>query len=227
MGQIVAMGGGGFSMEPDDPRMDRFVLSLARRRRPRVGFLSPNSSSDYAERFLHAFGQLDCEPVAVSLFPPPTSDLLGFFSELDVVYVGGGATKSMLAVWREWELPAILRRLHQEDLVLAGPSCGACCWFEATVSDSVVPGALAPLRCIGLAPGSLVPHYDAPGRREGFHAAVGGGLPVGLGVDDGAAAHLVDGELVEVVTTRDGATAWQVVWDGGAVVERRLAARTL
>jgi hypothetical protein len=30
-GQIVSMGGGGFSMEPDNPLLDDFILSLAPR----------------------------------------------------------------------------------------------------------------------------------------------------------------------------------------------------
>ena len=43
--RIVAMGGGGFSMEPENPLLDRFVLSLARSERPRVCFL-PTASGD-------------------------------------------------------------------------------------------------------------------------------------------------------------------------------------
>jgi dipeptidase E len=38
-GAIVAMGGGGFSEEPDNPLLDRFVLGLAGRERPRVCFV--------------------------------------------------------------------------------------------------------------------------------------------------------------------------------------------
>ena len=55
---IVAMGGGGFSMEPRNPRLDDFVLSLARRgRRPRVCFVGTASgdSDYYIRRFHEAF----------------------------------------------------------------------------------------------------------------------------------------------------------------------------
>ncbi len=223
MGHVVAMGGGGFSMEPDDQRMDRFVLSLSAAPRPRVGFLSPNSSSDYADRFQQAFARLPCEPLGISLFPPPTADLRGLVAGLDVVYVGGGATRSMLAVWECWGLPALLAERYAGEVVFAGPSCGACCWFEATVSDSVVPGTLAPLRCTGIVGGSLVPHYGSVGRRAGFHAGVGGALPAGWGVDDGAAAVFHGQDLVEVVTTTPGATAYAVD-EGG---EQPLPARLL
>ena len=51
-GQIVAMGGGGFSME-DDRVLDDFILELTDKTRPRVGFLATASgdASDYIEKF--------------------------------------------------------------------------------------------------------------------------------------------------------------------------------
>ena len=38
-GHIVAMGGGGFSMEPDNPLLDDFVLGLSPRKPARVCFV--------------------------------------------------------------------------------------------------------------------------------------------------------------------------------------------
>ena len=39
MRTIFAMGGGGFTMEPDSTVLDEFILGLARRPMPRVCFL--------------------------------------------------------------------------------------------------------------------------------------------------------------------------------------------
>src|ERR1700691_356427 len=64
MRRIVAMGGGGFSMEPDNPLLDEFVLSLARSPRPSVCFL-PTASGDadsYTAQFYRAFAAFDCKP---------------------------------------------------------------------------------------------------------------------------------------------------------------------
>ena len=36
LGHIVALGGGGFSMEPEKPLLDDFILSRSRRKRPLV-----------------------------------------------------------------------------------------------------------------------------------------------------------------------------------------------
>src|SRR4051794_15391429 len=99
---IVAMGGGGFSMEPENPLLDRFVLSLAERERPRVCFV-PTASGDaitYVTGFYRAFTQLDCVPSDLQLFERTGVDLREHVLAQDVVYVGGGNTANLLAVWR-------------------------------------------------------------------------------------------------------------------------------
>ena len=68
--QIVAFGGGGFSMEAGNPLLDEYVLSLTRRERPRVCFV-PTASGDadhYVVRFYRAFSPAVCEPSHLSLF---------------------------------------------------------------------------------------------------------------------------------------------------------------
>jgi peptidase E len=70
--QIVAMGGGGFAMEPENLLLDNYVLSLARnRRKPRVCFI-PTASGDsdnYIERFYTSFGKLNAIPSAKGALP--------------------------------------------------------------------------------------------------------------------------------------------------------------
>ena len=112
MQQIIAMGGGGFSMEPENPALDRYVIEQTGKERPAVCFLSQASGefSDYIIFFYEAFTQLDCRPSHLSLFKPHTADLEDFLMRQDVVYVGGGNTKSMLALWREWRLDSILKQ---------------------------------------------------------------------------------------------------------------------
>src|ERR1700727_1890289 len=100
--RVVAMGGGGFSMEPENPLLDRFVLSLARSSPPRVCFV-PTGSGDaegYVARFYRAFSTLDCRPADLQMFKRSIADLESFVLSQDVVYVGGGSTANLLAVWR-------------------------------------------------------------------------------------------------------------------------------
>ena len=210
---IVAMGGGGFSMESENPLLDRYVLRLARRPRPRVCFV-PTASGDaqgYIDRFYAAFSEQACEATHLSLFKLPTADLRGFVLAQDMIYVGGGNTWSMLALWREWGLDRALNEAWEHGVVLAGLSAGSICWFEQGVTDSV-PGALTALPCLGLLPGSNCPHYDGePERRPAYRRLVATGeISPGYAADDGAALHFVGTTLARVVTSRPGAgrTVW-------------------
>jgi dipeptidase E len=227
--QIIALGGGGFSMEPDNLALDRYVLSQARMSEPRVAFL-PTASGDsdsYVARFYAAFEQLPCTPTHVPLFRR-TPDLREQLLAQDVLYIGGGNTRSMLAVWREWSIPEILRQAWSTGTVLAGISAGAICWFEHGVTDSHA-GHLTAIRCLGFLPGSFCPHYDGePERRPGFlHLMKAGRLPAGVAADDGAAVHYRGTEIHAVVTSRPGVAAYRVGLVDREVREDALPARML
>ena len=109
--QIIAMGGGGFSMEPDNPLLDKYFVKRIGKRSPSVCFV-PTAAGDadgYIVRFYAAFNRLPCKPTHLSLFRAP-KDLEKFVLSQDAIYVGGGNTKNMLALWREWNLDRILRK---------------------------------------------------------------------------------------------------------------------
>ncbi len=58
MKQIIAMGGGGFSMEPDNLLLDHYILNQSGKASPRVCFL-PTASGDsatYIARFYQSLG---------------------------------------------------------------------------------------------------------------------------------------------------------------------------
>jgi peptidase E len=156
------MGGGGFSMEPENPALDEYVLSFARRAQPRVCFV-PTASGDavtYVASFYRAFARLDARASDLPLFERAGYDLRQFVLDQDVIYVGGGNTANLLAVWRLHGLDAILREALDGGAVLCGVSAGMNCWFEASTTDSFGP-VIAPLRDgLGFVPGSACPHYD-------------------------------------------------------------------
>jgi peptidase E len=146
----------------------------------------------------------------------------------DLIYVGGGNTKSMLAVWREWKLPEILRQAWNSGIILAGISAGAICWFETGITDSWA-GHLAPLPCLGWLPGACCPHYDGEAeRRPAVHQFVAKGLiPEVLALDDGAAAHFVGRNLERVISSRPKANAYRVRREGRSFVETLIPATRL
>jgi dipeptidase E len=224
--QIIAMGGGGFSMEPDNHRLDQYILSAAGISNPKICFV-PTASGDaqsYLDRFYAAFQELACVPSHLSLFKPPVADIRSYTLQQDVIYVGGGNTRNMLALWREWGLDAILREAWEAGVVLAGLSAGSICWFEEGLSDSVRAGELHPLPCLGFLLGSHCPHYDGEAeRRPRYQALIStGGMAGGFGVDDCAAVHFMGTEPVRAVCSRVGAKAYRVSSQDGRIVEEAM-----
>jgi dipeptidase E len=228
--QIVAMGGGGFSIESDNVLLDEYTIRQAGTDNPQVCFVPTASgdAQDYVASFYHTFQRFTCRPSHLSLFALPTRDLEGFLLDKDIVYVGGGNTRSLLALWREWGIDTILRKAWERGVVLAGISSGAVCWYEQALSD-YFPGELNVLRCLGILPGSLCPHYDSePERRPVYRNLVArADMPPGIGADDGVALHYVGTVLHAVVASRPSAGAWCVSKDGKDWREERLALRYL
>lgn len=227
---IVALGGGGFSEEPDNPLLDDFILGLTGKPRPRVCFV-PTASGDaagYVQRFYDAFPLGRAQATHLPLFRRTEPDLRAFVLGQDVIYVGGGNTVSMLAVWRAHGLDIVLREAWDRGAVLCGLSAGALCWFEGGTTDSLGNG-LSPLRDgLGLLPGSFCPHYDGETeRRPTYRAALLGGLPSGYAAGDGAGLHFVGPELREAVSSRPGARVYRVERQGWRVAETPVATRFL
>jgi peptidase E len=235
-GQIVALGGGGFSMESSNTLLDDFILSLSPRQPARVCFI-PTASADsatYIARFYRAFSGR-CLATDLTLFDPPglprqpshSSELRDFVLAQDIFYVGGGSTAHLLALWRVHGLDLLLREAWQNGAILSGISAGMICWFEEGLTDSF--GALRDLRDgLGLVSGSACPHYDGePGRRAAFHEMIRRGSKPGYAADDGAALHFIGNRLGEVVSSRREASAYLVQLDNGEINERRLPARYL
>jgi dipeptidase E len=227
---IIAMGGGGFSMEPENPLLDDFILRLTNKRRPRVCFL-PTAGGDtdgYIERFYKAFGKRRSLPSHLGLFRRTHVDLRAYLMGRDVIYVGGGNTANMLAVWRVHGVDAILRRAWAAGVVMCGVSAGALCWFGGGVTDSY--GPLAALDDgLGLLQGSMCPHYDGEAKRRPTYQKLvaRGQLPAGYAADDGAGLHFVGRRLAEVVTSRRTAAGYRVERLGRRAVETRLEGRFL
>jgi dipeptidase E len=213
--QIVAMGG-----TPDDVLLE-YVLGIARGKRvlyvPTAGMEDPAATVSWYER-LHARAEL----AHLHFFPWPPPELRRIVLDHDVILVTGGNTANALAIWRTHRFDEILREAWEQGVLLAGWSAGMICWFEHGVTDSFGP-ELAAMECLGFLPGSACPHYDAEEqRRPRYTQLVAEGLPAGVAADDDVGLHYVGTELREVVTTREGATAYRVGAKGEEPLEPTL-----
>jgi dipeptidase E len=226
--KIVAMGGAKLRPEDYDPRLNAFVLSLARRARPRVCYVG-TAGGDAPEYVAHFYRALtahhDCEPSDLGLFERRVADLRGFVLSQDVIWVGGGNTASLLAVWRAHGLDVVLREAWEAGVVLCGVSAGMNCWFEGSTTDSFDLAKLAGLPDgLGFLPGSCCPHYDGEEQRRPLYRRLvaEGALPPGYAADDAAALVFEGTSLAEVVTTEEGSTGYRVAADGEEPLPARL-----
>ena len=227
MKQIIALGGGGFSMEPDNPLLDEYILRQSPVKKPKICFI-PTASGDaegYIQRFYDFFDKKECKPSHLSLFKPSTRNLQDYILEKDIIYVGGGNTKNMLTLWRDWGLDKILQVAYQKGTLLSGISAGAICWFEEGLSDSY-GDELERVKALGLLKGSHSPHYDGEeNRRAAYHRMISDGiLKKGIAADDGVGLHYVNGELKRIVSSRPFAAAYKVEMQDKVVEEKILKA---
>jgi dipeptidase E len=214
--QILAMGG-----FPDEVLFDH-ALGLAASSRL---LYVPTAVREDPDQIVYWYDRLrgGAAMTHLSFFPWPPPNLRELVLEQDVILVSGGNTANALAIWRVHGFDAVLREAWQRGILLTGWSAGMICWFEHGVSDSFGP-ELAAMDCLGFLPGSACPHYDGEERRRPvFTQLVDDGLPAGIAADDDVGVHFVGTELREVVTSREGATAYRVTPEG----EERLQARLL
>ncbi|MDQ3823950.1 MAG: peptidase E [Actinomycetota bacterium] len=225
-GHIVAMGG--WEAEEDGALAD-FVLALADKGRPRMCYV-PTAGAENEPRIAAFFETFAArtEPSVLRLFGVPRPGIRDFLLEQDVIWVAGGNTANMLAVWRVHGVDDALREAWENGAVLAGWSAGAICWFEGGITDSFGP-ELAPLRDgLGLLAGTFCPHYDSEEARRGTYLRlVEEGLAAGYAADDGVGLHFRGTELVETVGSRAGGRAFRVERGGDGVTETALPVRHL
>jgi peptidase E len=179
-------------------------------------------------RFYGAYARY-AEASHLALFWRTVEDVDAFLLDQDLVFIAGGNTVNMLAVWRQHGVDRALIAAWQAGVAMSGMSAGGTCWFEGFTTDSFGP-TLRPVRDgLGVLAGSFVPHYHSePQRKPLFHRLVADGtLPAGYGVDDGAALIFRGTELVETVTTLPDAGAFRVEAVSGVAVETRLPTRYL
>jgi len=231
IGTVLVLGGGGFSVLDEASPIDDYLLRLTGKDDSKVCFV-PTASGDadpYIERFFNAF-QDRAQTSVLSLFchdPWGYADPTMLLTQ-DIVYVGGGSTANLLAVWRLHGLPDILQTAAANGTVLAGISAGMNCWFDASSTDSY--GPLAPLPDgLGLLPGSACPHYlEEPDRRDQYLGWVASGaLPSGYAVDQHTALLFRDGRFVEAVSELGDHPAYRVERGSNGAKETELPVRLL
>ena len=224
LGHIIAIGGGGFGRNPKHNKIEKYILSQVDKEKPNIVFIPTASAEDkaYIINFYSCFTRLNCSPSHINFFQR-TPRLDSILNKADVIYVGGGNTKSMLAVWREWKLDKLLLKAYRRGAVMSGVSAGAICWFKQGITDSWASN-LNPMECLGFIDGMACPHYqEEKDRRPSVHEMLKKGIASpGYAIDGGAAVHFKNGEYYQSLQFYPESSVYQVSFSGKVVEESKM-----
>ena len=229
--RILAIGGVQLTPGSVDWPLHQFLLDLTGLERPRICMLATASgeSASSLANYYATFARR-AEPTHLDLFGRTVPDIEGFLLDQDVIYVGGGNTANMLAIWRIHGVDKALKAAWEAGVVLAGWSAGAICWFEGGLTDSFGPDLGALRDGLKFLAGSFCPHYDAESlRRPRYEELVGSGaLQDGFASDDGVGLLFEGRDFAEAVASLPGQHAYRVERRrGNAVEETQIRARLL
>ena len=224
MKQIISIGGGGFGRSLGELRIEKYIINQSKSKNPKICFIPTATGDDngYINNFYRAFNSLACIPSDISFFKR-TIDLRKHILDQDIIFVGGGNTKSMLAVWREWGLDVILKEAYDKGVIMSGVSAGAICWFEQGITDSWSHD-LAIMDCLGFVNGTCCPHYDEEPNRRPFvsRALKNKSIDSCISIEGFNALHLVDDSPKYSVAFKDNNDAYNVVLKNGEVSEDQI-----
>ena len=229
MRQVIAIGGGGFGRTQDSNLIEQFILDQTCKKNPKICFI-PTATGDldpYIVNYYSVFSTLDCDPSHISFFKR-TIDLEEHILKQDAIFVGGGNTKSMLAVWKEWGLDLILKKAYEQGIVMSGVSAGAICWFEAGLTDSWA-SELKMMECMNFIPGSCAPHYDEePERRPATKKFLEDqSISFMYGIEGGAALHFIDEQPDSTIRFKKNKNAYKVTCESNKIHENAYQAKEL
>ena len=220
--QIIAIGGGGFGRSPGEGLIEKYILDQSEQNDPKICFI-PTATGDneaYKVNYYSTFSKLDCSPSHLDLFKR-TPNLKDLILKQDIIFVGGGNTKSMLAVWKDWGLDLLLKEAYEKGVIMSGVSAGAICWFNQGVTDSWAED-LKIMDCLGFMEGACCPHYDEePQRKPSLNKFITEKvLKSCYAVDGGCALHIEDEKEFKSVVFSKNKNSFLVEMKDNKVAEK-------
>lgn len=236
MSTIVAIGGGELG-ELETLTIDKKIVKLAKKNKPKVLFI-PTASNDadgYCNTFQKVYGdKLHCQVDFLLLIKNKLTkkEIKEKILSADIIYVGGGSTLKMLKIWRKLGVDKILKQAWKRGIILSGLSAGAICWFRYGVSDSRLFMKNSKnkdwMRVAGLNlfPLTISPHHirDKKIRDKGIEIIMSRTPGIGLAMDDGTALIIQD-EKYSIIAFHKGAKIDKVTRKKGKITRDRLKNR--
>ena len=203
--QIIALGGGGFTHETKNTLLDDYILNQSSKETPKICFIGTASgdAEDYIQKFYNCYQTKACTPSHISLFKDNIKNIETHIFDQDIIFVGAGNTRNLLALWKEWGLDKLIIKAYAQGIILSGVHAGSMCWFDEGLSGSD-QNNLSKLTCLRILEGSSCPHFDTePTHRDIYKKMIEKGeIKSGIACDKGVAIHFVNEKLEKIVSSK-------------------------
>lgn len=250
--KIVAIGGGGNGRIREDGTqapyetepMDEEIIKLTGKDKPNFLLLAhsqlkPESENRYFEAMKRIYGVkfgCDCKTVTRADLKNNLEYAKNTVEWADIIYEGGGDTKSMIELWRETGFDKVLKSAYENGTVMCGVSAGANCWFKSCSSDSLqieLNDETAPLievDCLNYIDAFFTPHCDVAAehtnRLKHMKDVLEGTTRRGLAMSNCCALEIVDDRyrLIRSDASNYGIEPYGVLgyWKNGEYFEERI-----
>ena len=154
----------------------KYVVGLTKKVRPKVCYIPTAVYDDPLEiiKWYENCSTLNVVPTVLKTYvesDPSQQTFEEQLSDCDIIFVCGGSTLNMLAIWKAQGIDTLLRKAYDRGVILAGGSAGSVCWFTGGFTDSR-PKYLTPIDCLGFLPYSHCPHFGNVNRKTLYEEAI-------------------------------------------------------
>ena len=222
--QIIAIGGGGFGRNPGIGIIEKYILEQSKKDMPNICFIPTATGDDesYKVSYYATLTKLNCNPTHLDFFKR-TPNLEKIIMKNDIIFVGGGNTKSMLAVWRDWGLDIILKEAYESGVIMSGVSAGAICWFQKGITDSWA-NKLNIIDCLSFTKGNCCPHYDEEAERKPSlsNFILNEQINECFAIEGGCALHIKNDAVFKAVSFKEEKNSFLVKKEDEKIIENVL-----
>lgn len=234
MSKIIALGGGEIRQR-DTLKIDKEIIKLSGKLKPRLLFL-PTASSDsagYIEDVKKYFGNfLGCKVSTLCLIKNKLTkqEIRHKIINTDIIYVGGGNTLRMMTLWRKFGVDKLLEEALKKDIVLCGLSAGSICWFDYGNSDSRKftsnSKQLIKVKGLGFIKALHCPHYDVERHRQKDLKRMMKSSPlISIALENCCALEIKDNNF-RIIKNKKSAKAYKIYWKNKKYYKKIISEQT-
>ena len=221
---LILIGGGeikGWNFQTKDSNqelyqtdtIDRFIVRQANKENPKLLFIGTASRENecYFNAIKTIYSDLGCTADELKISDTNIKEKI---LNADIIYIGGGNTRFMLAEWEKVNLKEYLVEAYNNGIVISGFSAGNYCWFKYNYEMIEGFGIINAISCV---------HYEDKNEEklnEFYKNIKLTNLP-GIALDNGVAIGFFDNKF-EIIKSIEQAKAFKITYINNEFIKEEL-----